>query len=80
MHPEREFVEAGGLLAYGIDFPALWQRTGIYVSRILSGQKPGDLPIEQPTKFVLTINFKTAKTLGLMIPPGVLTQADEVIE
>jgi putative ABC transport system substrate-binding protein len=80
MHPEREFVEAGGLLAYGIDFPALWQRTGTYVSRILSGQKPGDLPIEQPTKFVLTINLKTAKTLGLVIPPGVLTQADEVIE
>lgn len=80
MHPEREFVEAGGLLAYGIDFSALWQRTGTYVSRILSGQKPGDLPIEQPTKFVLTINLKTAKTLGLVIPPGVLTQADEVIE
>ncbi len=80
MHPEREFVEAGGLLAYGIDFPALWQRTGTYVGRILSGQKPGDLPIEQPTKFALTINLKTAKTLGIIIPPTVLAQADEVIE
>jgi putative ABC transport system substrate-binding protein len=80
MHPEREFAEAGGLLAYGIDFPALWERTGTYVGRILKGQKPGDLPIEQPTKFILTINLKTAATLGLVVAATLLARAEEIIE
>jgi putative ABC transport system substrate-binding protein len=76
----RDFVKAGGLMSYGANFPALFQRAAEYVDKILRGAKPSDLPVEQPTKFDFVINLKTAKTLGLTIPPTLLAIADEVIE
>jgi putative tryptophan/tyrosine transport system substrate-binding protein len=76
----QELVQAGGLISYGPDFPALARRGAHYVDRILKGGRPAEVPIEQPSKFLLAINLKTAKSLGLDIPPSLLTRADEVIE
>jgi putative ABC transport system substrate-binding protein len=80
IYGHRDYAEAGGLLSYGPHFPTLFRRAAIFVDKILKGAKPGDLPVEQPTKFELVLNLNTAQALGLSVPPLLLAQADEVIE
>jgi putative tryptophan/tyrosine transport system substrate-binding protein len=80
MYELRLYVDAGGLISYSANLNESWQRAAVFVDKILKGTKPANLPVEQPTKFELVINLKTAKALGLTIPQSILLRADEVIE
>jgi putative tryptophan/tyrosine transport system substrate-binding protein len=80
MHGSRDYVEAGGLMSYGPNFPDLFRHAADYVDKVLRGTKPGDIPVEQPTRFDFILNVTTAKALGLTLPPSLLARADEVIE
>jgi len=80
VYPYRHFVAAGGLMSYGIDYVEPCRQAAIYVDRILRGAKPADLPVQAPSKYETILNLKTAKALGLTVPPGLLVAADEVIE
>ena len=80
MYPYREFVDVGGLISYAANYPALFRRAATYVDKILKGTKPTELPVEQPTRFELVVNMKTAKALGLKFPQTVLIRADHLIQ
>jgi putative ABC transport system substrate-binding protein len=80
IYGSREFIEAGGLMAYGPNFAELFRRAAIYTDRILKGAAPGDLPVEQPMRFELVLNIRTANALGLSFPPAILLRADEVFQ
>jgi putative tryptophan/tyrosine transport system substrate-binding protein len=80
MHAETEYVKSGGLMSYAANYPALFRRTAEFVDRILRGTKPAEIPVEQPTKFELAINLKTAKALGLAVPETLMAIADELVE
>jgi putative ABC transport system substrate-binding protein len=80
MHGSRTYIEGGGLMSYGPSFPEMFRRSADFVDKILRGTNPGDIPVEQPTKFEFVVNLTTAKALGLTVPATVLVRADELIE